>query len=623
VILLFASPAACTHGDDPPLDFSAAHRALAAHCGDCHGESDGEGDFSLAPLDSPPSLVDASDQWRRVRSRLADGSMPPEDAEPLPLDERKQLVAWLDAATRDAFLQQDEQPGPPLLRRLTAREYSNTIRDLLSVHYDAGRAWPQDVAGGEGFTNAAETLTISPIHGEKFLSAAIEALRYAESDSAARAALLVRRPGADASELDAARANLTALADRAFRRPVKVAEVAPYLKLFKDARADGLSFDDATFYAMRGVLTSPNFLFLSESSLGRPGAIAPLTGPELASRLSYFLWASMPDRALREAADAGRLSGGEELRNQTLRLLGDVDHLSDMLTEFVGQWLGTADLGRAKQVAPKRAPWIQDHHVASLRDQPTYVFGAVLRENRSLLELIDSDWTYLNDLLLQVYQLDRGKIEAKEFNQNLQKMTLPEEYRRHCGLIGAGGPMVLASYPQRTSPVLRGVWVLDKMLGVKLPPPPPNVPKLSETAAASAAATLRQRFEQHRADPACASCHDRIDPIGFALENFDELGAWRTRDAGGEIDAVARLRGGIEIDGVAGLKRYLLENKTQFVRHLTEKMLGYALARSLRPTDRATVERIVARLEASDYRAQELVLGIVESTPFRMKRREE
>jgi hypothetical protein len=202
----------------------------------------------------------------------------------------------------------------------------------------------------------------------------------------------------------------------------------------------------------------------------------------------------------------------------------------------------------------------------------------------------------------------------------LVRVTLPEKYRYRSGVLGAGATMGVSSYPRRSSPVLRGAWVLDKLLGVEMPPPPPDVPKLDESETAATASTLRERLELHRADQACATCHNRMDPLGFALENFDEMGRWRDRDAGGDIDAKAELPDGATLEGVEGLKKYLLEHKREVVRQLTEKMLGYALARGLRPSDLCTVERIVERLEANDYRAQELVLGIVESEPFRNKR---
>jgi hypothetical protein len=372
---------------------------------------------------------------------------------------------------------------------------------------------------------------------------------------------------------------------------------------------------------MRGILISPQFLFLSESAPTEANVTEPLTNHELAARLSYFLWASMPDKELREAADAGKLSDPEELKRQTVRMLTDEGtHLNDSLVHFVGQWLGTADWGRSKAPDPEVHDWVRDHHTSAMRNQPVYMFESMLQKNDSLLDLIDSDWTFLNEELLRVYKIDRKYIEAKRFAQHLVRVELPEKYEYRGGLLGAGATMGVSAYPRRSSPVLRGAWILDKLLGVELPPPPPDVPKLDESEYVAKAQTLRERLERHRADPACATCHDRIDPIGFALENFDELGRWRERDAGGEIDSVAILADATKLEGLAGLKGYLLENKAQFVRHLTEKMLGYALARGLGPHDQCTVEKIAQRLEANEYRAHELVLGIVASEPFRHKR---
>jgi hypothetical protein len=600
------------------LDFRGAWRVLSRACGECHGDSDGEGGFSLEPIADEGSLAHGYGEWMRLRQRLADGSMPPDYAEPLALDERLEAVEWLDAAAAAAWRRRGESAGPAMFRRMAEHEYSNTLRDLLATHFDAGHALPQDVAGGEGFNNAAETLTISPIHAEKYLDAATDALAYAASDADSRGLLIEHRPSEQTMQSEAARANLLALANRAFRRPVDAAEIEPYVRLFDEAAADGLNFEDAVFYAMRGVLTSPQFLFLVEKA-PTSGGQEPLTDWELATRLSYFLWASMPDRPLREAADAGRLSDPAELRNQALRMLSEGTHLNDSLVYFVGQWLGTADLGDAKDVDHERHPWIQDHHLSALRNQPVYALESLLRENGSLLELIDADWAFLNNELIGLYKIDRKKLGDVKIAQHLVRVKLPDEYRRHGGLLGSGAALAVSSYPRRTSPVLRGVWVLDKMLGVKLPPPPPNVPVLDESKEALEHETMRERLEAHRADPACATCHNRIDPIGFALENFDELGRWRDRDEGGEIDAVAELPGGKRVEGLPGLKHYLMENKDQFARQLTEKMLGYALARGLRATDQATVETIVEQLHANDYKAQELVLGIVMSKPFRFK----
>ncbi|TWT33221.1 DUF1588 domain-containing protein [Blastopirellula retiformator] len=606
--------------ETPAIDFAAAQKLLETSCADCHSGDEGEGGFSLNHFTDSTAMGRQFDEWMKVRQRLADHSMPPDDAEPMDEQARLQLVDWIKASTRDAVRQQGELAGPPMFRRMAVHEYSNTIRDLLGAHFDAGHGLPQDSAGGEGFNNAAETLIISPIHAEKYVEAAVAALDYAAHDSRSRGRLLRERPSDKLPEQEAAKRNLKKFAAAAYRRPPTEAELAAILQTYDEARADGLDFDGACFYAMRGVLISPKFLFLIEEAPSEPNKSVPLTDHELAVRLSYFLWATMPDQELRKAADAGKLQDPEELKRQALRMIQERGtRLNDSLTQFVGQWLGTADLGKTKQVDAELHKWVKDQHVASLRDQPIYVFESMLKENDSLLSLIDSDWTFLNAELCSMYKLDRKKIEG-DFNQRLQRYKLPEEYRARGGVLGAGGVMAIASYPRRSSPVLRGVWVLDKLLGVELPPPPANVPPLEESKEAAAAQTLRVRLQQHRDNPACATCHNRIDPIGFALENFDEIGRWRDKDSGGKIDPVAQLPGGVKIDGQAGLKKYLLENKEQFIRQLTQKMLGYALARGLESGDVATVESIVEQLQANDYRSQDLVLAIVTSEPFRNKR---
>lgn len=601
------------------FSFPDAAEVLRDACGDCHGGGAEEGGFALEQVGTKQSLGDEFERWQKIRQRIADRSMPPMDAEPLEDEEREALSGWIETASIAAICSDRPTAGPPLLRRLARHEYSNSIRDLLGIHFDAGQGLPEETAGGEGFNNAAETLVISPIHAEKYLQAATDALEYAARDAGARSQLLATRPDESTTEEAAARENLLRLARQAFRRPVADDELERFVELFRDARADELPFDEAVLYAMRGILISPSFLFVAEASPAEANVAEALTDHELAVRLSYFLWATTPDDQLRQAADAGILHSDEELKKQTLRLLTDRGtHLQDSMEQFVGSWLGTADLGRAKTIDRVQHPWIEDPHVAGLRNQPVYAMESILQENESLLALIDAPWTFLNDELARLYEIDEDKLE-ESFVQHLIRVKLPEAYRYRGGLVGMGGVHAVASYPRRSSPVLRGTWVLEKMLGVELPPPPPDVPSLDESQEAAKTATLRERLEAHRQDAACASCHDRIDPLGFALENFDEIGRWRDSDAGGAIDPVAILGDGTEIDGVAGLKQYLLAQKETFARVLTRKMLGYALGRSLQPTDLCTVEAILERLKENDYRSQELVLGIVMSEPFRKK----
>ncbi len=592
---------------------------LTVSCKDCHEEESG---FNVHHLkDEQASFYEKHELWEKVRQRLADHSMPPADGEPLDHDVRLKLVDWIGSSMHNAFVEKGEKAGPPMFRRMAKHEFSNTIRDLMGVHMDAGHALPEDAAGGEGFNNAAETLTISPVHIEKYVEAATMAVEYAAQDETSRKKLFQVSANEKISEVEAARKNIQRLADQAFRRPATKEEVDELFRLYEDARKDGLDDHQACFYAMRAILVSVNFLFIAEEIPETRGVEVPLTDHEIAARLSYFLWATTPDRELREAADKGKLHDPEELKKQTLRLLSARGtRLEDSMSFFVGQWLGTQDWGRSKTPDSQLHPWIQDHHVAAMRSQPVIIFEKVLKDNRSLLELVDSNWTVLNAELFGVYKLNAGKLNAQDVNQFLKPVELPDEFRNRASLLGCGAIMGITSYPKRTSPVLRGAWVMDKVFGIELPPPPPNVPPLEATANDALKMTVRQQLEKHRENAACATCHDRIDPIGFSLENFDVLGRWRDKDDGGPIDPKAVLADGQDIDGLAGLKQYILENKSQFLRHLTKKMLGYSLARGLRPSDISSVETIVGRLEENDYKAQELILGIVMSKPFLYKK---
>jgi len=424
-------------------------------------------------------------------------------------------------------------------------------------------------------------------------------------------------------EREAARQNLQRLTTLAFRRPVEADEIDGFLTLFQAARADGLEFDDSCFYAMRGVLVSTDFLFLSESIPESEGDVL-LSSHELANRLSYFLTASMPDAELRAAADQGKLHEPGEIRRQTLRILtAEGTNLDDSFGQFVGQWLGTADWGRKIRPDLKINPWIEDHHISPMRDQPVRVFVEILQKNASLLELIDSDWTFLNQQLAEAYNFDRSTLPQKinrNFHHHLIRVPLTDDFRYRSGILGCGAVMGVTSYPHRTSPVLRGTWLLEKLLGVEMPPPPPEVPDLEASSNLKQPMTVRAQLELHRANSACASCHDRIDPIGFALENFDVIGRWREQDAGQNIDSSATMEDGTIISGLGGLKDHLLSNKENFIRHLTKKMLGYALARSLRPSDLCTLEEITNSVIENEYQSQELILGVVMSKPFTHKR---
>jgi hypothetical protein len=598
---------------------------LKTYCVSCHRGKTAAARIDVTRLDAPISIAQERQTWSRVLARVRGGEMPPKGSPAPGFDEREKFVGWVDATLRTEACSTGLVPGPAPLRRLNREEYSATIRDLLNIQVSAGHALPADGAGGEGFDNAAETLFLSPIHAEKYLEAARQALEYAARDPRARAVFLIAEPNQQTTAEDAARKILDAFIPRAFRRPARAGEVERYFALFRAAQARKEPFSEAIQHALQAVLVSPHFLFRREQPNPNPSP-RPLGDYEIASRLSYFLWGSMPDKALFELASQGKLQDPEVLKAQVTRILTagtakrDEDKvrivpdakLTEFATRFVEQWLGTRELGRDIRPDPKLFPQYSDAELqAAIRYEPILFFQELIASNLSLLNLIDSKFTFLNSAMVRHYGLNIPKLR-----QQPTKQDLPENSHRG-GLLSMAAISAVSSYPNRTSPVLRGKWVLEAMLGTPPPPPPPNVPQLKDSHEGEAPKTLRERLMLHRQNPACATCHNRIDPLGFGLENYDVLGRWRTEDAGKPIDAKGELPDGTAFDGPDQLKQVLLARKDLFVRHLTSKLLGYALGRGLTLEDSCTVDTIVADLEKNEYKAHTLVQGIVMSVPFR------
>ena len=411
---------------------------------------------------------------------------------------------------------------------------------------------------------------------------------------------------------------------RAFRRRTNDEEIGEFVDLFDLAYAQEPAFNEALQFALTAVLVSPNFLFIVEEP-NLASEPVRLGDYELATRLSYFLWATTPDEELLRLADQGRLNDDQVLTEQVVRMLGGGASSDDrgrrgrrsslkvreFSQSFVEQWLGTRALGREFKPDPSVGKYDSELE-GGMKYEPVFFLEEILTQNRSLVELLDSDYTYANRRLARHYGI-RG-----EFREQPRRTELPEDSHRG-GLLGMASVLAVSSYPHRTSPVLRGKWILETLLGDPPPPPPPNVPALDEQAGGTEPKSLRERLELHRQQQTCAACHDRMDPLGFGLENYDVLGRWREEESGQPIDVRGQLPDGTEFDGPRQLKQALLVRKKQFVRHLTAKMLGYALGRGLSNEDHGTVDDIVDRLEANDYSSHTLVLGIVRSVPFRYK----
>ena len=422
--------------------------------------------------------------------------------------------------------------------------------------------------------------------------------------------IFICRPADVDQEEDCARKILSNLARRGYRGPVTPEDINPLIGLFSEGRKDGGSFEHGIEMALSGLLVSPRFLYRSPAlpEGGNVNEIYELSDIDLASRLSFFLWSSIPDEELLLIAEEGNLKKPEILSAQIDRMLTDPKARA-LVDNFGGQWL---HLRNVQDWTPD--PERYDYFDNSLRyafQQETELFIAnMIKEDRSILDLIDADYTFVNERLAEYYGIDG--VEGGYFRR------VPLIGSGRGGLLGQGSILMVTSYPTRTSPVLRGKWVLENLLGSPPPPPPPDVPALDDSAEISAG-SLREALEQHRANAACAVCHDRLDPLGFALESFDAVGRKRVTEHGLEVDDTGSLPDGTVVDGIDGLRNVLMMRKDEFVETFAEKLLTYAIGRGLEPSDRSTLREIRRTVEASDYRFSALVGGIVGSVPFRMR----
>ena len=587
---------------------------IEQYCINCHQPPKPKGKLDLTLYTTVDQIVEDALDWDSHLNRVRDEDMPPDDddvTQPT-MKGRMAFVDWMQKTLSNAACSDGIQPGPPMVRRLNQGEYSASVRALLDVHFDAGEALPDEGAGGEGFDNAAETLFISPIHAEKYLDAARSAVKYAFADTRSSQRFLIAAPDENTTPREAARKILEKFLPRAFRRQASPDEISEYLDLFEQAYAEERAFGPAMQLTLSAVLISPKFLFIIESPTESAEPI-PLDGFELATRLSYFLWGAPPDDTLMQVAAEGRLQEPETLKNQVIRMLKDphARKVRNFAQTFVEQWLGTRALGR--EFKPDKSIKGYDSELeGGMKYEPVFFFHEILTENRSLLDLIDADYTYINRRLSRHYKV-KG-----EFREQPKRVDIENDPHRG-GLLSMAAILAVSSHPHRTSPVLRGKWILETLLGDTPPPPPPGIPPLDEDSHEDEAQSLRQRLEQHRADPTCATCHDKMDPLGFSLENYDVLGRWRTEEGGQPVDARATMPDGTEFEGPAQLKQILMDRKDQIVRHLTRKMLGYALSRGLTFEDFCTIDAIVEDLKANGYGSHRLLMGIVESIPFRYK----
>ena len=428
------------------------------------------------------------------------------------------------------------------------------------------------------------------------------------SETPSRKKILVCRPATPAEEPACARRILSGLARRAYRRPATAAEIETLLTFYRQGRQDG-GFEVGLQHGLSRILVAPSFLFRTEDAPAgtAPGAVYSISDLALASRLSFFLWSSIPDDELLELAIAGRLKNPPVLEKQVRRMIADPK--ADALIEnFAGQWLFLRDLDTLQT----EAKHFDDNLRASFKRETEMLFGSIVRDDRSLLDLLDADYTFLDERLARHYGI------PNVYGSYFRRVALPPGSPRR-GVLGQGSMQTVTSVATRTSPVMRGKWVLENLLGAPPPEPPPGVEVNLEEKPGAAPTTLRQRLELHRANPVCASCHKVMDPIGFAMENFDLVGTWRETDGPSPIDASGQLADGTPLNGPADLRKALLSRGDAFLTLATEKLLTYAMGRPIVDTDMSAVRAIVRRLNQDGNRFSALVVAVTQSAPFRMR----
>ena len=454
-----------------------------------------------------------------------------------------------------------------------------------------------------------------PVTSFEFSQSAIESIQISGPyegtvpvETPARARIFVCEPAAAREEAACARKIVSTLARRAYRRPVTDVDLKPLLQAYEAGRQKG-DFEHGIKWALEAVLVSPKFLFRVEHEpSGRPGEIVRISDLELASRLSFFLWSSIPDDELLKAAEQGQLKQPAVLAQQVKRMLAD-PRAASLVANFGGQWLWLRNL-RASSPNADLFPEFDDNLRQALQKETELFLADQLRADRSVVELLTADYTFLNERLARHYGI------PNVYGSHFRRVSYPDD--RRAGLLGQGSVLTVTAYPNRTSPVVRGRWLLENLLGAPPPPPPPNVPALRENGEGEKPTTVRERLEAHRQNPACASCHAQMDPIGFALENFDAIGRWRIVDAEAKtpIDASGTLIDGQKFNGPAEFRRLLLEKQEDFVRTVTEKLMTYGLGRGVEFYDMPVVRQILRTAKADEYRWSSLVLGIVQSAPF-------
>ncbi len=657
------------------VEFAEAQQVLSKYCFRCHGKRKLKGKINLQVLDDRSKLLASIDLTRNASEALARHEMPPEDEEQ-PTDEERRLLGTYLRGVIDEYLRNNSTAAPVVMRRMNRYEYNNAVRDLLGLNGDiyplpekpvrgiggyfrpsSGR-FPDSVRVGNralgkfqierqiltgvvpfavdlqaehGFNNRGDQLSFSPILMENFLQIGQSVVNSPEFDKYLKPGnRIFVDPGDSSERLKTAEATLRALLHRAFRQPVEESTVMRYLGFFaRELNAIG-SYGQAMKNTVAGIIASPRFIYIMESESDEEDA--PLSAHELATRLALFLWSSIPDQRLLDLANSGELLNPTNLRAEIARMLGD-PRSQALSQNFARQWLrldqliaATPDFERF-EIYYSRIGCEQWKFGLQMMIEPLLLFESIMVEDRSIMLLVDANYTFRSDELQSWYN-DRTPFSGKEnrnrFNTNQQtyrRRKVPS--RREGGVITSAAVLTMTSAPLRTSPIQRGAWVAGVILNQPPPPPPDVVPEIEADDAAIEAKgmTLRQALVAHQVNESCRSCHSKIDPLGFALEQYDPIGRWRENYRSGlPINASGKFAGH-EFTDVIGLKDMLLNQPELFMRAFSEHLLAYALGRELELTDKPGIDRITRNVLAEHGRFSTVVTQVATSYPFLHKSR--
>lgn len=607
------------------------------HCFSCHHDTNRSGGISIKAFfmgledQFEDRIVRSGKLWMHIMDQVRSGEMPPAGEPRMTTEEQEELLSSVNVILTRSL--NANNPGRVVIRRLSHSEYQYSVKQLTGVDYDAKNKFPADGSGGAGFDNFPSTLFLTPLKMERYYDAADEIMdkAYASSEQwrqmvpTSYKESIFRKlfnwvmrifKGPDFGmdrPVKAAEDIIMPFASNAFRRFLEPNERESYINLFKEVYSGtttGNRFDVAMMETFKAILISPNFLyrFEEEQPVNHPYALSAF---ELASRLSFFLWSSLPDKELYEVAYRDDLHDPEVLQAQVRRMLKDprARRLSESIST---QWFGITKLKEGSPVDPERFPEFTTEVREAMYNELVEYFHHVMTESRNFLDLLDSDYTFLNETLANHYGID-GVV-----GEEMRRVGLTD--RNRGGVLGMGSVLTATSLPLRTSPVLRGKWVLEEILGTPAPPPPPDAGELSEEEAGAEDASIKDLLVLHRSKPECQSCHQKMDPIGFGLENFDPVGRWRESYGKGElIVAWDTLSTGEVFRSPAELKDILVDKKEMFARNLTEKLFTYAIGRRVEFKDELFVKELMDNLLENNFNTESFMVALVSSYPFRYK----